>query len=212
MKTSINLTKTGYKYLKNQIDKLEGFNGNISKDSDIENLHKVRVAVRKSLGSILLLKPLLSKNLSNDLVDRFQSFLGELGKARDLDVHILFLTEYMDRLEKNNLKQGIKRFILRLNQKREKIDPHIQEVLLKFNKWLQKKDIAGIIKDQLKRNKTTEISLAKNISDKANRIVLYHSKVIFPENIEELHDLRKEIKHFRYTLDICIDRFDDMFS
>jgi CHAD domain-containing protein len=133
-----------------------------------------------------------------------------LGKVRDLDVQIDFLTKFLKELNKPRYEDGINRLKLRLKQQRIKRQAKIENAM----EELQKSDLFGSFRGRAKYQ-MTEIRpgnshISANIFDKiyinvneciANSMEL-DAAIYFPDRIEELHELRKRNKKLRYTLEI----------
>ena len=97
-------------------DQIDG----VIKNDDIEYVHKTRVTSRRLRASHASFQRVLSqkKNIKKWLCE-IKKVTRLLGDARDLDVQIIFLEQYMDKLDSAAEKAGVD-FLLKAHKDRRK--------------------------------------------------------------------------------------------
>jgi len=103
----------------------------VCKADDIECIHRMRVASRR-LRSVFAIFEECFKDIKR-WRKRMRLVTRILGSARDLDVQIDFLKEFLNGLTEQRHIPGIKRLILRLRQQREKIQPKVISKMEQIN-------------------------------------------------------------------------------
>jgi CHAD domain-containing protein len=84
----------------NQID-------GVIKNDDIEYVHKTRVTSRRLRAALPLFKECFSKKDYKKWLSEIKKVTCLLGNARDLDVQIVFVSQYMDKLGSEAEKAGV---------------------------------------------------------------------------------------------------------
>ncbi|WP_461423747.1 CHAD domain-containing protein [Ketobacter sp.] len=173
---------------------------------DTEYLHDYRVCLRKVRSLVSLLKGVFPQAVFLELKKRLGLLAGKTNKLRDLDVYLLKQDDYQARLP-DNLRDGLPAMFsdFSLQQKRAR---------RAVKTWLQSEAyaseinaITGIFRD-VGTLPETDLShqslqtLIKKKSRKCFRKIGEMGVLITPETEdEEVHELRKECKKFRYLLD-----------
>jgi CHAD domain-containing protein len=172
-------------------------------DIDVEFLHELRVAVRRSRSVLAQGKGVLPA----DIRDRYRrdfGWLGEVtGPARDLDVYVLGWADYVSPLALDD-PTSLDRVLTELEDRRKAAHNELAralrsdrfgEVLDSWRLWLADPDV------EAETDAPIGPVIAKRIA-KAQDKVLTDGRSITPASPpERLHDLRKDTKKLRYLLE-----------
>ncbi|MFZ3079877.1 MAG: CHAD domain-containing protein, partial [Bellilinea sp.] len=138
-----------------------------------------------------------------------------LGAARDSDVQIEHVTQFLEPLQPPN-RSGVRRLLLRLRQQRLALQPQVMKELNKFEKSGVVAEIAqklapfDIYRDRLDVDDPGLLKLADQaIRARLDDFLDFDAIVDQPERIEELHAMRISAKRLRYTLETFAPLFED---
>jgi CHAD domain-containing protein len=176
--------------------------------SDLECLHRMRVASRRLRAALGLLAGASGLDDARALFKLVRSVTRRLGEARDLDVQILWLKEFINSCAKNE-RPGIERLTLRLVQSRAKKQPAITRLLTslpgsvlfdtraKLESSRLEMDMNGLpdgIGDMERATKAIGLQIES---------VMRHAVALpSPDASDAHHRLRIEIKRLRYAMEI----------
>ncbi len=100
--------------------------------SDMEAVHRVRVASRRLDALLAAYSPVLPTRTVSNARSALKTLLGSLGRARDLDVAL----QYLERLDRAGLSRahlsGLGRIALRISMKRERSRRRVGKALTMF--------------------------------------------------------------------------------
>jgi len=176
---------------------------------DIEFIHRMRVASRRLRSALPIFKSCFGGKEYQSWLKQIKAITRALGAARDTDVQIALLENYYADLPSPVYQQGIRRLLLRLRQKREKLQDPVLEAL----DGLQKKGTLQAMgnrlgplverKDQVYLY-TPYLYLTgyNHISQRLQDFFAYEPYVELPECVAELHAMRIAAKQLRYTLEV----------
>jgi CHAD domain-containing protein len=154
---------------------------------------------------------------------RIKQLTSRLWAARDADVQIEFLKDFISKISPagKGLRPGLRRVMLRVKQKRNKIQPKIVKILDRL-----KKD--GIILDMRAEETRIERRLSRQNIDIRSPYVFEELRQHIEKRLEELlscqdclqnpddktghHDMRIAAKRLRYTLEISNLPFERRLS
>jgi CHAD domain-containing protein len=156
-----------------------------------EDVHQLRVAMRRLRAYLRAARPLLDESWSEPLRAELQELGRTLGEARDLDVLIAHLESAVEELG----EAGGAAIVERLRAEREALQPALLESL-GGERW------HGLIErlgqePPLREGPTLEELAA------AEQKRLRKRKVAAAAPDEELHDLRKRVKRARYAAELA---------
>jgi CHAD domain-containing protein len=183
--------------------------GVLSSTDDIEPVHRMRVASRR-LRAIF---ENFSHNLPSKKSTRWEkditSITSSLGSARDADVQVEFLTDYLVKQENKRFHPGILRLILRLKQKRAGLQDQVLQAVKDFEteKTAQELILFAVSHTPIEQQNTDQ-SLALRcqakftLQDRLNDFLKLETCLDDPEDKKKLHAMRIAGKKFRYTLEI----------
>ena len=179
--------------------------------SDIEHIHQLRVYSRRIRSTLPLFSNCFSKKESTRWVNQIKKVTKSLGEARDSDVQIEKLQKFYETLENSQHRPGLKRLILRLQQKRGGLQKNVVKSLESLTKSqvLEEMEIKTesylVQKGEIYRFSLSLYQMSyKVIQDKLAVLRSFDPLIYDPENVKELHEMRIAAKNLRYTMEIFI--------
>ncbi|WP_040825432.1 CHAD domain-containing protein [Thermanaerovibrio velox] len=174
----------------------------VRENRDVEALHRMRVASRRARVALWLFGPLL--DLPDEKSSGLKGLTGELGRARDLDVQGEWLKSFAEEVGEP-YAPGVKRFLLRINQRRLKEQKRVLHVM----DWLEGSSGLCLLEDPLEemmlspdRDCGVPGRLAFGVSVMARRVV--ELGAYLPGDSPDMHHrMRIRVKVLRYGLEIC---------
>ncbi|MDQ1328379.1 MAG: hypothetical protein QG641_1664 [Candidatus Poribacteria bacterium] len=199
-----------------RLEALEQEIDGVCKADDIECIHRMRVASRRLRNTFAIFEECF-KN-TKQWRRQIRSITRILGSARDLDVQIDFLQSFLNDLTEQRYIPGIKRLILRIQQKRENLQ-------LKIISKMEQLYTNGVL-DEIKESALIIYNLAQihnkdvysqkvyenaymAISLRLDEFISYERYVYQPDNISELHAMRISAKRLRYTMEVFESLYED---
>ncbi|MDR1514245.1 MAG: CHAD domain-containing protein [Synergistaceae bacterium] len=183
---------------------------------DPECLHRMRVASRRLRAALGLLGEQAGMEDARGFFKLIRSVTRRLGEARDIDVQVLWLGEFVKSRAKNEMP-GVERLILRLVQSRAKKQPAITRLLMNLSD-------GALMSDARTKLESARIDLdMKGTGDGAGDVeravkviglqiesMMRHSVFLSsPEASDAHHRLRIEIKRLRYAIEIYRGLYSD---
>jgi CHAD domain-containing protein len=176
-------------------------------DVDVEFLHDLRVAVRRSRSAVKLLGDVLPPALLAWVTPRLKE-LGDLTTpSRDLDVLVERLPSLAAGLA-GGRREDVEPLVLhvaalRADERRRLVaglrSPQFEQFRTRWRSAL----LALATWDGQPRAGTTATEVVAERLDRAHRRVLRHgSRITDASPAEDLHDLRKRVKELRYLLEV----------
>ena len=190
------------------LDTLEQNVDGVLRDIDIEFLHDLRVAVRRSRSAVKLLGEVLPADLARHYAAEFK-WLGDLTTpTRDLDVHLLgfgAMTAQLTAASPSDL-EPFRAFLVRRRAREFRRlaaalrGPRFRAITDDWRKALLEIRDAGAARRR--RREPTAAELALRTTGRAFRRIVAHGAAITADSPPEtLHDLRKRAKELRYLLE-----------
>ena len=158
-----------------------------------EDVHQLRVAMRRLRAYLRTARPLLDESWSDPLRNELEELGRTLGEARDLDVLIEHFEAEVARLDEPGDVGA--RLVARLHTEREALQPALLSSL-GSERWHDLLDRLG--QEPPLREGPGLGSLAK-----AERQRLRKRRVAADAPDEDLHDLRKHVKRARYASELA---------
>ncbi len=189
--------------LANLVDTIEANLEGTIDDVDVEFLHELRVAVRRTRSVLAQSKGVIDPEIRDRYREDF-GWLGEItGPARDLDVYVLGWDDYVAPLAASGTS-SLDRVLKELEARRRQAHADLaaalrsevcRNVLESWQAWLAAP--ADVAADAPSIGPV----IAKRI-ERAQEKVLTDGRAISPSSPpERLHDLRKDTKKLRYLLE-----------
>jgi CHAD domain-containing protein len=185
--------------------------------TDIEHIHQMRVASRRVRRSIKIFENAIELGTLSEFSKAIKNITSKLGSARDVDVQIVFLTEFQKTLE-NESKFAEPTISLLTNEyklQRKKEQKKVLKVLKKYQKLFSKS------LKQLKKISTKKYNLSEDefyslrnqakihIRTSIEKILVYDKYISQEDAVIELHEMRIHFKNLRYEVEIFNSLFAD---
>jgi len=174
---------------------------------DIEFIHRMRVASRRIRSCLPLFEECFSSKKYREWRKEIRNITRALRDARDADVQIAFLKTYIEQLEEEKFCPGADRYLLRLRQRRERVQPRVIKAI---DRLLE----SGVVEDMEKLCRKMSKGRAEvnspetyqkaivHITSRLDEIFAHEASVYIPENIKEHHAMRIAVKRLRYTMEV----------
>ncbi len=193
------------KYLEALRQEVDG----VRQAEDIEYIHRMRVASRRVRSALPLFSSCLPQKKYPGWEKEIKAITSSLGAARDTDVQLELLGDFSQANSEARYKPGLRRLILRLRQKRAKIQVKVNQALDTLAEDQTLEEIQGRLDPYLARQNQTYLYTPvlyqrgyEAISARLADFLSYEEFIHQPERIEELHAMRIAAKQLRYTLEI----------
>ena len=191
----------------------------VRKGRDIEFIHRMRVASRRLRTAMDVFVECVPVKKREEWRVRVKDLTQALGETRDTDVQILLLETLYENLPDPNYRTGVRRLLLRLRQRRTKLQKEVLAVL----DSLEKKKVLNQISDKYKDSITERTDLDiysteiyrlafTSISKRLDQFLSFEVYLQNPEFIKELHLMRIAAKQLRYSLEIFAPIYPDQLE
>lgn len=207
-RADLSIQEFGAEVLLRNVSALEVEFEGVRQGQDIEAIHRMRVASRRLRAALPLFGPALAPRKGEAWTRTIRELTKALGAARDLDVQIDHLQAYYLGLPSGPLRPGIRRLLLRLRQRRQKLQQAVEKALADLVKsealMEMKRKLQPILEDVETPPRSPALSTlsSDSIREKLEQLLLYEAFIHNPEDKEELHAMRIAAKRLRYTLEI----------
>lgn len=175
---------------------------------DIEFIHRMRVASRRLRSAFPLFAQCLPVKKQKPWLKQIKKVTQALGEARDTDVQIERLEAFEKKLESRRAAAGVARLLLRLRQKRQRLQPAVHQAMqeLQESRLLETMTarllpLAALAEQSSLVSPTLYRHAFTAISSRLDDFLSYDEIVNMPEQVEELHAMRISAKWLRYTLE-----------
>jgi CHAD domain-containing protein len=186
-------------YLRTQLTAIERHDPAVRVGSDPEDLHKLRVAVRRSRAALREARSLLGEERGRELRDELRWFGRQLGPARDLDVLIAHLRSEVALLDGPDAIPAGK-IVMQLEAEREAVQaeliaalesPRYSALLAMVEETVSAPPVAA-----------SDVSLTK-VAHREFRRLERHVKALGPApSNDALHRARIQAKRLRYATEL----------
>jgi len=190
----------------------------VRRTDDIECIHDMRVATRRMRSALALFEKCLPGKSWKKWNKQMRRATRALGTARDADVQIDFLQEFLDGVTELRYRAGIKRLLLRLKQHRENAQGKVMAAMDQL-------ELSGVLEGIGRTLRRTRVQARMNhveenspyvyqqaymtISLRLEDMLAYETYVTQPERMEELHAMRIASKRLRYTIEVFQPLYDE---
>ncbi len=211
----VSYCRFGWEAILGLLDGLEKNIDGVIKNEDIECVHKTRVASRKLRALLPLFQFCFPKKSYKKWFKQIKKVTRLLGQARDLDVQIAFIEDYMQKIDTS--ESECLNILLRKHKKcRDKVQPYVAEGLdvLKASGILQ--DIRSFCEGNIHQQTTVAFD-SKQVLQKAYcqisfRLDDFLSFAEFVKKEDEIlkhHEMRISAKNLRYTMEFFSRLYPD---
>jgi CHAD domain-containing protein len=202
----------GARYVRGQVNALSRQVAGAKEAKDIECVHEARVASRRLRSALRMFRECFAPKRLKRWRKEVRRVTDGLGPARDKDVQIAFVREFLSHLEEATCRPGIRRLLLRLSQQRAALQPKVVKALDRLDASAVLKDMRAATKARLSDLKAREVKIQSPfVFLRAERLILrrleklltYQDCLSNPADIERHHQMRIVTKRLRYTMEIC---------
>lgn len=193
--------------------------GGVRENRDPECLHRMRVASRRLRNALSLFGGCFPEEERKRWEKEARKVGRALGEARDVDVQAALISALLEKMKDRRLRPGVERLLLRLEQRRESLQPKVIRAL----DSLEESDLKNGFPEALRelsarmrlalqeeaedqesvRATAVDLLIRRAVELEAFQLVADH-----PERVEELHAMRIAVKRLRYTLEIFRSLFE----
>ncbi len=177
--------------------------------SDIECIHRMRVASRRLRAAQTVFDPILFRRRMGEWELVVKKVTRSLGAARDLDIQIETIRRFRLMVTEPKSQPGANRLLLRLLQNRARAQKKVARIVKDFK---DEKVVNQFQNRLVKMASPAETSpdtsaalyrlAAESIIEKLDILLSFEPFVDDPEKITELHAMRIAAKRMRYTLEL----------
>jgi CHAD domain-containing protein len=186
-------------YLRAQLTAIERHDPAVRVGSDPEDLHKLRVAVRRSRAALREARSMLGEERGRELRDELRWFGRQLGTARDLDVLIARLRNEVAELDgPDALPAG--KIVMQLEAEREAARAEVLEAL----ESARYSALLAMVEETVAAPPvvTSDVSLSK-VAQREFKRLERHMKALGPApSNDALHRARIQAKRLRYATEL----------
>jgi CHAD domain-containing protein len=191
-----------------QLDILSSEISGVRKPRDIEAIHRMRVSSRRMRAVLDVFQDCLPTRRGIIWQQTIRRLTGALGEARDTDVQIDSINEIFKSLSDPVLRPGIRRLLLRLRQKRAKLQMRLLKRLDEYETSGVPEEMKAAFSHSAARSSEVYLytpELYKRSFEKIHTSYIafssYEEKIQDPANITELHAMRIAGKNLRYIME-----------
>jgi CHAD domain-containing protein len=175
---------------------------------DIEAVHKTRVSSRRIRSILDVFQDYLPPKRGSLWLKQVKKLTGALGTARDTDVQIVTINSVMREFAAPELRPGFRQLLLRLKQRREKLQVRVLSRLDEFESSEVTEEIRTVSQGLVLGNPNNYMHTPAlyrlsydRIHESFEVFRSYEDRILDPSNIEDLHAMRIAGKNFRYTME-----------
>jgi CHAD domain-containing protein len=211
---SVHGAQTALKYLHTLLAEMDG----VRQAEDRECVHRMRVASRR-LRSVL---PLFATALSRQTCTRWRKQLRRLtralGAARDTDVQIACVQQFLHDSAGVEEQAGVERLLLRLEQRRQALQGPVVEALERFAARQLAEEMEERLAQVVSQSESYGVDVPgrrvyrrtrKGILKCLNAFEAYAPYIVQPECVKELHAMRIAAKRLRYIMQALAPLYPD---
>ncbi len=178
---------------------------------DIEYVHRMRVASRRMRNALALFGAELPRKHYAEWRRDMRRITKALGAARDTDVQIAWVQNFLTQVADESQRVGIERLLLRLRQQRARLQGKVLKALDRLEDRRILADMHETLQELLVHVRVYEAeSLPADLYQRADEAIQLRLEeflagephVAHPERAAELHQMRIAAKHLRYTLEV----------
>jgi len=200
--------KFGCETMLKQLDAFEGQIDGVIESSDIEYLHRMRVASRRIRAALPLFQSCFPKNEYAKWRREIKKVTRLLSSARDLDVQLASIEQYLSSLKPATEKTGIDLLIRHHKEQRKALQSTVIDGLEKLTATCILPDIRNFCKQTISPQ-TVETFDRNEVMEKAYWLIftrlndlLAMEKYVYLENkVLKHHEMRICAKKLRYTME-----------
>jgi len=215
----LNLCVFGAEVILNHLNALENEIEGVRRAEDIECIHRMRVASRRLRNVLPIFADCFPSRKIVVWQNNIRKITRSLGLARDTDVQLELLNDVFAELPEKRYRPGVRRLLLRLKQRRQKLQ---SKVIKSLEELEQSKTISQIRErvetlmswapEQTVYSHELYLRARQAISQKLDDMMAYEPYIYDPNRLEELHAMRISAKKLRYTLETFAPLYHNMLK
>ncbi len=182
---------------------------------DSEPIHRMRVASRRLRTALTLFADCLPAKRLTQWEKQTKRLTRALGAARDADVQIEFLQESLARVPERRFRPGVQRLLLRMKQRREKLQAKVRRALDKFEASEAANDMIRALTPEAQATAAEsppDFTLYQHaylaLSTRLQELLAFDADVLDPARVAELHQMRIAAKQLRYAMEVFAPLYD----
>lgn len=210
-------------YLREQLEVLMRELLGVRRNEEIEPVHQARVASRRVRAALRMFADCFDAKTVARWQKRVRKLTRELGAARDKDVQIEFVEEFLAALDKKDRKHrpGIERLLLRLRQSRPVLQTEVVEMLDTLEETNTLADMCGELEKSLFTLRSHDVQVcspyvyeraATHIRERLDDLMAYERTLDDPKDVRGHHEMRIAAKKLRYTMEICSPAYEGQLA
>jgi len=210
--------KFGCETILKQLDAFEEQIDGVIKNSDVEYVHRMRVASRRIRAALPLFRLCFPKRDFKQWRSEIKKVTRLLADARDLDVQIAFVEQYMGKLEPGTEKTGIVLLLKHQRDQRKSVQLSIVNGLEKLITEVLG-DVRGFCDQTVKQQANTTINVQQvqekahwQISFRLDNFLTMEKYVYLEDEILRHHQMRILAKKLRYTMEHFAPLYPDKLA
>ncbi len=183
---------------------------------DIEDVHKLRVLSRRLRAAMPVFRNCFDRDCYGRWMGQVRSVTKSLGMARDTDVQILALKDYLRHTRTKDTKLAVGQLLREREAHRLGLQKDVVKVLDSIQKSCMADEIKAACEEGLKTNpEGADLKCPRLYTEFMEHLALTHGKVVkLSESLgdeaacDSHHRLRIAVKRMRYTLELFNPVFD----
>jgi CHAD domain-containing protein len=202
-----NMAEAGRTILLREFINMQNYEAGSIDGSDIEDIHKMRVATRRMRSGFRMLGVYYKDKPTRPFIYQLKQIAKHLGKVRDLDIILEDITQYTDDPQTEAVTSVLRKQRTKAHKRLKKyLDGKSYRSFNKtFKTFLNKPGTAARpIKDVISPHQVRHV-LPGVIHDQLALVKAYDTVVDDNIDVETLHALRIEFKRLRYLVEFFED-------
>lgn len=186
---------------------------------DTDPVHDARVASRRLRATIPLFIDCLPSKKAKKWLKDIREVTRALGAARDTDVQLEWMEKFQKKLPEKVYLPGINRLIMRLRQKREKLQAPLITAMEKLSGSRLLVVMAEALQPAACRAEEIYVYTPalyqhshQSISGRLETLLSFDAIVDQPDKVTELHEMRIAAKWLRYTTETFAPLYADQLQ
>jgi len=205
--------------MEERLTRLRGQFAELLHTGDAPSLHQLRVAARRLRAALRLCRNIFPGKSLRKWQKLLKSITRDFGAARDLDVQIRFIAEFLETTPEKLYHPGLERLLLRLRQARQRLQPSIMNAAEALSQSDTLKDMGAQLEHfhfELKHKNVALVLHALAKRARKDMLAAYHLLISretcldHPEQTQTLHRLRIAVKRARYAAEFYRTVFPEL--
>lgn len=208
----------GAEAILNRLETMLPLTQKVRDNDDVDAVHDMRVASRRTRTALQLFAVCFPARKVKSWNKRLKRVTRRLGDARDTDVQIEFVQDFLKGVSDRKCRPGIRRLLLRLRQRRQDLQEEVVTALDRFETHQDVADMRACLLQQIAHGRlhqaepggqATYQHAQREISCRLDEMLAQERYVQQPESIQQLHEMRIAAKHLRYAMEIFRPLYGD---